>query len=357
MGHRALVVTGRRRTLAEHLAEELATAGIDHVVFSVTGEPTTETAREGVLCARETGCDLVIGVGGGSVLDAGKAIAVLLTNEGDPLDYLEVIGRGKRLTKPSMPCIAVPTTAGTGSEVTSNAVLLSPEHRTKASLRSPLMLPRLALVDPVLTHSMPREVTATTGLDALTQLIEAYVSIRANPLTDPICLEGIRRVGRSLELAWENGTSGSAREDMALASLMGGLALANAGLGAVHGFAGPIGGMFAAPHGSICTCLIPHVIAINSAALQKRFPESDGLRRYLEVSRILTGREDSAPDGAVVWVRRLCDTLCIPSLSSYGVRREHIPLLVEKAAVASSMKNNPVRLTPDEMRGILILAL
>ena len=219
------------------------------------------------------------------------------------------------------------------------------------------MLPRLALVDPLLTHSMPREVTATTGLDALTQLIESYVSIRANPLTDPLCLEGIRRVGRSLKRAWENGTDGSAREDMAMASLIGGMALANAGLGAAHGFAGPIGGMFAAPHGAICACLLPHVVAVNSAALQKRFPESQGLRRYQEVSRILTGNQNCAADDAIAWVAELCGALHISSLSSYGVRREHIPPIVEKAAVASSMRSNPVRLTPDEMQEILALAL
>jgi len=357
MGRRAFVVTGRRRMHVDRLRDQLANHGIELVTFQINGEPSTETARDGVRQAREASCDLIIGLGGGSALDAGKAIAALLTNEGDPYDYLEVIGKGKRLAKPSVPYIAIPTTAGTGSEVTNNAVLTSPEHHTKVSLRSPLMFPRLALVDPELTYSLPPETTASTGLDALTQLIEAYVSIRANPLTDAICREGIRRAARSLEHAWEDGNDAVAREDISVASLMGGLALANAGLGAAHGFAGPIGGMFSAPHGAICACLLPHVIAVNTAALKERLPAGESLRRYHEVSRILTGNESAGPDSAATWVKDLCKTLRIPSLASYGLSSGHIPLLIEKAAVASSMKNNPIQLTPDEMREILTRAL
>ena len=357
MGRRAFVVTGRRRTHSERLRDQLASHGITPLAFQITGEPSTETAREGVRQAREASCDLIIGLGGGSALDAGKAIAVLLTNEGDPYDYLEVIGKGKRLARRPVPYIAIPTTAGTGSEVTSNAVLTSSEHHTKVSLRSPLMLPRLALIDPELTYTLPRETTASTGLDALTQLIEAYVSIRANPLTDVICLEGIRRVARSLRHAWENANDAVAREDMSLASLMGGLALANAGLGAAHGFAGPIGGMFPAPHGAVCACLLPHVIAVNTTALQERLPAGESLCRYQEVSRILTGNESAGLGAAAAWVKDLCETLRIPSLASYGLNIEHIPSVIEKAAVASSMKNNPVELTLREMQEILTRAL
>ena len=242
MGRRTLVVTGRTPERAGPLFEILKEQGIDYVVFPVEGEPTTETVRKGTQLAREAGCDMVVGFGGGSALDAGKAVAALLTNGGDPLDYLEVVGRGRPLTRPSAPYVAVPTTAGTGSEVTRNAVLLSPEHRVKVSLRSHLMLPRLALVDPELTRTLPPEVTASTGMDALTQLIEPYVSNRANPMTDAICREGMRRAARSLLRAYEHGEDPEAREDMSLASLFGGMALANAKLGAVHGFAGPIGG-------------------------------------------------------------------------------------------------------------------
>src|SRR5205807_1153012 len=172
------------------------------------------------------------------------------------------------------------------------------EHHVKVSLRSPLMLPKVALVDPQLTYDLPAELTASTGLDALTQLIEPYVSCKANPLTDSICAEGIRRAARSLRPAFDNGTDKSAREDMALASLFGGLALANAGLGAVHGFAAPIGGMFPAPHGAVCAALLPQVMEVNLRALRQRAPQSEALARFVEIARILTGRaEADANDG------------------------------------------------------------
>jgi len=365
MGSRALVVTGRKPARATPLLDLLAAQGIEAITFSVAGEPTAEVTRLGTQRAREAGCDLVIGFGGGSALDTGKAVAALLTNGGDPLDYLEVIGQGQPLVRPSAPYIAIPTTAGTGAEVTRNAVLASPEHRVKVSLRSPLMLPRLALVDPQLTYSMPPEVTASTGLDALTQVMEPYVSNRANPLTDALCRDGMRRAARSLRRAYACGEQGrtkhgddaAAREDMALASLFGGLALANAKLGAVHGFAGPIGGVFPAPHGAVCASLLPHVMAVNVRALQERFPESEALRRYDEIARILTGNERATADDGVAWVQELCDALRIPSLASYGVTPDNFPVLIEKASVASSMKGNPIQLTPDEMREILTRAL
>jgi len=357
MGRRALVVTGRTTARAAPLLDALAAQGIDYVTFTVAGEPTTGVARLGAQRAREADCDLVIGFGGGSVLDAGKAIAALLTNGGDPLDYLEVIGRGRPLTRPSAPYVAIPTTAGTGAEVTRNAVLASPEHRVKVSLRSPLMLPRLALIDAELTHSLPPEVTASTGLDALTQVMEPYVSNRANPLTDALCREGLRRVARSLRRAYERGDDAAAREDMALASLFGGLALANAKLGAVHGFAGPLGGMFPAPHGAVCACLLPHVMAVNVQALRERLPGSEALRRYDEIARILTGRASATADDGVAWVQELCEALQVPSLASYGVTAEDLPVLLEKASAASSMQGNPIRLTAGEMQEILTRAL
>src|SRR5437867_2251260 len=232
LGHRALIVTGRSAGRASALNRLLGEHEIARWTLAIAGEPKIEDVEHGVQLARGEGCDLVIGFGGGSAIDAAKAVAALTTNGGEVLDYLEVIGRAKPLTNPPLPVIAVPTTAGTGAEVTRNAVLASPEHRVKVSLRSPLMLPKVALVDPELTYELPAELTASTGLDALTQLIEPYVSCKANPLTDAICIEGIRRVARSLRRAFDDGAR-SAREDMALASLFGGLALANAGLGAV----------------------------------------------------------------------------------------------------------------------------
>jgi alcohol dehydrogenase class IV len=357
MGSRSLVVTGRTVTRAKPLLDALTAQGIETVTFSVAGEPTTEVVRLGTQRAREANCDLVIGFGGGSALDTGKAIAALLTNGGDLDDYLEVIGRGQPLTQPSAPCLAIPTTAGTGAEVTRNAVLLSPEHRVKVSLRSPLMLPRLALIDPALTHSMPPEVTASTGLDALTQVMEPYVSNRANPLTDALCQEGMQRGARSLRRAYEHSDDAAAREDMALTSLFGGLALANAKLGAVHGFAGPIGGMFPGPHGAVCACLLPHVMAINVRALQERTPESQALHRYDEIARLLTGNKKATADDGVAWVGELCRALRIPSLAAYGMTEDDFPLLIEKTSVSSSMKGNPIQLTPDEMREILHRAL
>jgi alcohol dehydrogenase class IV len=281
----------------------------------------------------------------------------MLANTGELLDYLEVIGRGEALTRPSVPFIAIPTTAGTGSEVTRNAVLASPQHRVKVSLRSPLMLAKVAVVDPELTYDLPPAVTASTGLDALTQLIEPYVSSRANPMTDALCVDGIRRAARSLRTAVENGRDTAARMDMSVASLFGGLALANAGLGAVHGFAGPIGGQFPAPHGAVCATLLPHAMEANLRALRLRQPAADALRRYEEVARLLTGSPTATAEAGIDWVRKLVADLRIPGLGSYGLTREHTAELVAKASHASSMKANPVTLTPEEMAGILERAL
>ena len=365
LGKRALVVVGRtalqptedRPARAAVLLDILDAHGIGVVTFSVPGEPTTEVARDGVERARQAGCDLVIGLGGGSVLDTGKAVSALLTNGGVPLDYLEVIGRGQPLIQPAAPYIAIPTTAGTGTEVTHNAVLASPEHQVKVSLRSSLILPRVALVDPELTHSLPPELTASTGLDGLTQVVEPYLSIKANPLTDGLCREGIRRAARSLRRAYEHGDDAAAREDMSLASLIGGLALANAKLGAVHGFAGVLGGMFHAPHGAICGCLLPHTMAVNVRALQERSPGSEALRRCGEIAALVTGQASATARDGVAWVQDLCQALRLPSLASYGITPDDFPVAVAKAAVSSSMKGNPIELTRDEMTEILDRAL
>jgi alcohol dehydrogenase class IV len=357
MGNRALVMTGNSSGRAQPLLDDLAAQGIEVITFAVSGEPTTHVVSEGVQKARDAGCNVVVGIGGGSVIDAGKAIAALLTNGGEPLDYLEVIGKGQPLTRPPAPYIAIPTTAGTGSEVTRNAVLTSPEHQVKVSLRSLLMLPHVALVDPELTYSMPPALTASTGLDALTQVIEPYVSNKANPLTDAICREGIRRAARSLRRAFEHGDDAVAREDMAITSLFGGLALANAGLGAAHGFAGVLGGMFRAPHGAICGRLLPHVMAVNVQALQERGQGSEALRRFDKVAQIVIGSPKAAARDGVSWIQALCAALDVPSLSAYGVTEGDFPLLIEKASQASSMKGNPVKLTFEEMEEILKRAL
>ena len=312
-GNRALVVIGKSAAAVQRVElvlSALTEAGVDYDTFSVSGEPTLDTVRAG-----RKPCDLVIAFGGGSVLDTGKAIAALLTNPGDPLEYVEVIGQGRPLTHSPVPFIAIPTTAGTGSEVTRNAVLGSPEHKVKVSLRSPLMLPRIALVDPDVVHAAP-----ACRLDALTQLIEAYVSVKANPLTDAICREGMQR--------WRVGGN----ENWALAALFSGLALANAGLGAVHGFAGPLGGMYNAPHGALCAALLPAVLDVN---------ERRGVRRIREVRDLIGDIPSIVRD------------LRIPSLRTYGIGREDFPVIIAKAKRASSMHGNPVVLTDAELAEIL----
>lgn len=353
MGKRAFVVTGRTAERAAPLLERLDKHRIDHVTFNVTGEPTTTIATAAVQAARRAKCDLVISIGGGSVLDTGKVVAAMLTNSGKLQDYLEVLGAGRPLTLNAAPHIAIPTTSGTGAEVTRNAVLSVPEHKVKVSMRSPLMLPRLAVVDPVLTHSMPPYVTASTGLDALTQLLEVYVSGQANPLTDGICREGLRRAGRSLRRAYEDGDDHDAREDMAIASLFSGLGLANAKLGAVHGFAGPLGGMYSAPHGDICARLLPFVMEANVQALRQRNATSPALAKYDEAARLLTGKHTAQAPDAVTWVRELCLALKVPSLARFGLKQQDFETIAAKAKKSSSMKGNPVALTDDELLNII----
>jgi len=353
MGTRALVVTGSSPERAAPLFADLEGAGVAAWPCPTDGEPTIDCIRTATAQARDAGCDLVIAIGGGSAIDAGKAVAAMLANPGDPLDYLEVIGRGQPLAHPSVPFIAIPTTAGTGSEVTRNAVLASPERGVKASLRSAGMLPRLAVIDPALTYSLPRAITASTGLDALTQLIEPYVSVRANPMTDQFCVEGIRRAAVGLPRVCSDGADRDARREMAWASLLGGLALANAGLGAVHGFAAPVGGRWPAPHGAVCAAILPYAMDANVRALRARAPGSSALRRYDEIAGILTGNPNARAEVGVEWIAELCANLEIPSLSTYGVTPADVPSLVQQAAKASSMKGNPIVLTEDELCAVI----
>ena len=350
-GTRPLVVTGASMDRAAPLVSALSAE-----ILAVAGEPSVDLIREGARRVQDAACDVVISVGGGSVIDAGKAIAAIATNGGEPLDFLEVVGKGKAMVAPPLPFIAVPTTAGTGSEVTRNAVLGSTEHRVKASLRSPLMLPRIAVVDPELTYNLPPAVTASTGLDALTQLIEPYVSIRANPLADALCLEGIRRVAGTLRRAYHDGTDHDARRDMALASLFGGLALANAGLGVVHGFAAPLGGRWKAPHGALCAALLPHGTAANIAALRARAPLHPALERYATIARLLTRRNDACVEDGIQWMREICIELKVPALRAWGITEADLPGVVEEAARASSLKANPLPLTGDELLAVITAA-
>lgn len=353
MGRRAFVVVGRTNERAKPLLEQLTKQEIEFDIFNVPGEPTTELVIEALQHCRRIKFEVVIGIGGGSVLDTGKVIAALITNPGTLSDYLEIIGKGRQISQAPVPYIAIPTTSGTGAEVTRNAVLADVEQQVKVSMRSPLMLPNLAVVDPLLTHSMPPDITAGTGLDALTQLMEAYVSNKANPLTDGICREGLQRAAQSLWKAYKDGSDRTARENMSLASLFGGLALANAKLGAVHGFAGPLGGIFSAPHGFICGRLLPFVMEINVKSLRSRAPDSEPLARYDEVARIITGKDTAQAADGVEWVQNLCSQLKVPPLSTFGISQADIPVVVEKSKNASSMKGNPIRLTDEELTEIL----
>ncbi len=352
-GSRALVVCGSVER-AKPLFDLLSSAKIETSAFSVSGEPSILSVKAGTEQAKAFGAQMVISFGGGSAIDAGKAIAALATNPGEPLDYLEVIGKGQKLANPPLPYVAIPTTAGTGSEVTRNAVIASPEHKVKVSLRSPLMLPRVALVDPKLTYGLPKEITAYTGMDALTQCIEPFTSNAANFLADIIAQQGIGLAARALIDAYRSNDS-DARNSMALASLFGGLALANAKLGAVHGFAGVIGGMFDAPHGAICATLLPWVTEANLRALAAREPKNPAIQRYAFVGGLVDGKIESSH--LVDWLKEQVSLLSIPPLGTYGIKSEDFPAIVEKAAHSSSMKGNPIVLTNNELTEILEKAL
>ena len=355
LGSRVLVCTGANP--ARH-AGLLASLRLPAAVLEVAAEPTVELARAGVAAAREHGADIVAAIGGGSVIDAGKAVAMLLGNGGDPLDYLEVIGSGRAITRPAVPCIAVPTTAGTGAEVTANAVLASPEHRLKASLRSPLMIPRIALVDPQLTVSCPPPVTAASGLDALTQCLEPLVSPRASPLTDGLAGEGLRRAAAGLRAAYADGEDLTARADMATCALLGGMALANAKLGAVHGLAGVIGGIADVPHGIACATLLAPVIEANVRALQSQGQMvHPALDRYARAARLLTGEPAAAVQDGLAWIRQTLTLLAVPGLATFGLGPQHADEIAAKALTSSSMQGNPVALSHGDLKAILLRAL
>ena len=339
LGQRALVVTGRSPARTAALQESLRGAGLWLTVLPIEGEPTISVIADGLNQARNAGCDVVVAIGGGSAIDAGKALAALATNPGPVLDYLEVIGLARPLAQAPLPFVAVPTTAGTGAEVTENAVLSSPEHRLKVSLRDPRMLPRLAIVDPQLTRDLPPAVTARTGMDALTQLIEPFVSPKATPMTDALSRDGIARAARSLKRAFTDGQDPAAREDMALSSLLGGIALSNAKLGAVHG--------------AICARLLPLVCRANLTALSRRAPHSPSLERYCEVARLLTGNPGARPEDGLAWLQTLGDDLSIPSLSTLGLTPWQFDEIAAKARQTSSMKGNPIELTLEELLEIL----
>lgn len=361
----ALVVTGKSDRFSAPLVEALKTEGIESVVYHCPGgEPTTATAEAAIALASSNDCGSVIAIGGGTPVDTGKCVAAVLTNGGetpDLYDFLEVVGRAKPLTTRCAPFIAVPTTAGPGAEVTKNSVLEAGDR--KVSMRHQFMLPELVVIDPELTLSMPADVTAHTGLDALTQCVEPYVCNATNPLVDAISLAGITAGARSLRAACENPLDVVAREDMCLCSYYGGLSLANAKLGAVHGFSGTLGGLLHAPHGAICAALLPHCCTVNVAALKGWFGEKEPelaeryLARYETVARTVTGDPNATVEDGVAWIVNLVKDCGVPGLGEFGLKEDDFDEVVAKSKESSSMKGNPVPLSDEELKTMLRMAL
>ncbi|MGS4946513.1 iron-containing alcohol dehydrogenase [Meridianimarinicoccus sp. RP-17] len=346
-GTRVLLVHGAQAARSAWLRRDLETAGCSVTAFACPREPDVALVEAGVAAARNAGASVVVSLGGGAVIDLGKAVAALVPATRPMLDHLEVVGQGAPLDHPPLPFVAVPTTSGTGAEVTKNAVISVPDARRKVSLRDDRMLPVLAVVDPALTDGAPRAVTLASGLDAVTQVIEPYVCNRANRLTDALCRDAIP-LGLSALVRLMTGEDPRARDDMAWVSLCGGLALANAGLGAVHGLAGPVGGVSNAPHGAVCGVLLPHVVAANGAVAT-----GQAAARIAEVrgwiADTLGGVPDDAPDTLATWSA----AQGLPGLGAMGLDRVDLAGVAAAAAGSSSMKANPVPLGADMLEAVL----
>lgn len=353
LGRRVLVVAGRSADV-DRLLAGLRAAGLpDPTVHRHRGEPDVEAVRAAVAVARTAQPDAVVGWGGGSVLDLAKCVAVLAPGGTDVLDHLEVVGHGRPLPAGALPVVAVPTTSGTGAEVTANAPVRVPEHGVKASLRGPGLLPAVAVVDPVLTLGCPPDLTAAAGVDALTQCLEAFTTPQATPLTDPLAREGLVRAGRSLRRAVDQGDDLDARSDLAVAALLSGMALANARLGAVHGLAAALGGRLGAPHGQVCAAVLAATTAANVAALRRTDPDGPGLARYDAAAVALTGHPSATADDAVAWLADLVADLRVPGVGGLGLARDDVPAVVADALSASSTRGNPVTLTPADLTTVL----
>ena len=353
LGKRPLLVQGSGSAAGEGRRQRLEELVSPAASERCGNEPTVKDVDRVVAAAREAKCDVVVASGGGSVLDCGKAAAAMLTNPGSLEEYLEGVGTGRAVEVTPSPIVAIPTTAGTGSEVTKNAVISGPGY--KKSLRSPMMIPRVALVDPQLSRTMPPEVTASCGMDALIQLMEAYLSSSASPITDGLALQGVELAGWSLPRAFDDGEDMEAREAMSLASLMGGICLANAGLGAVHGFASPLGAFFPVPHGVACAALLPQVMEANLRAARGTDREQRMWARFARLMQTLTGQRNDVETGLVI-LGDLQRKLQIPRLAELGITTDDFPRIVAGAR-GSSMQYNPVELTDEQLTGILEAAL
>ena len=351
MGERVLLVHGRDPSRGAWLAEGLAARGCAVTGFAVPQEPDMALVEAGTGIARAARAQVVVALGGGAAIDAGKAIAALVPAARPMLDHLEVVGRGLPLDQPPLPFVALPTTAGTGAEVTRNAVIGVPEHARKVSLRDARMLPRLAVVDPALTDHCPRAVTLASGLDAITQVIEPYCCTRANPLADALCRDAIPRGLAAIRRLME-GEDARARDEMAWVSLCGGLALANAGLGAVHGLAGPLGGLTGAAHGAICGALLPHVLVANRRAVS-----DPALAARLDRVAGWIGAAFGLPDAdmgqAAALLAGWSRDAGLPGLAALGIGAQAQAAAAEAAASSSSMKANPAPLSPADLRDLM----
>ncbi|MFO1428832.1 MAG: iron-containing alcohol dehydrogenase [Candidatus Competibacteraceae bacterium] len=361
-GKRTLLVTGTRSFQSsphwEPLLAALQEQGIDWATMTVTDEPSPLLVDETVQRLQGDTVDVVVGIGGGSVLDAAKAVAGLLPSGDSVMDYLEGVGAQKSYQGPAVPCIAVPTTAGTGSEATKNSVLsLRGEHGFKKSFRHERLVPEYAVVDPDLLATCPKPQIAANAMDALTQLLESYVSSNANPVTDALAEKGMEMVSKGLFAWYENGSDAAAGRDcLAFAALASGICLAQAGLGAVHGLASPLGAFFPIPHGVVCGTLVAAATEVNITALRERAPAGPALEKYAKAGAILNARPYSDPDEACDalvatlrdWIRRLE----LPPLSHYGIQTGDFPRIVVHCR-GGSMKTNPLVLTDEEVTVIL----
>jgi alcohol dehydrogenase class IV len=346
----AFLVHGRDAARADWLIRDLETAGVAVTHFACPKEPDLPLLEAALAAARSYGAGVVLGLGGGAAIDLAKAVAGLAPGQGAVLDHLEGVGRALPLTAPPLPFIALPTTAGTGSEVTKNAVIDVPEHRRKVSLRDDRMMARVAIVDPALTDGCPRDVTLASGLDALTQVIEPYLCARPNPATDALARAAIPQGAAALVRLMEAEDPG-ARDSMAWVSLAGGIALANAGLGAVHALAGVIGGMTGAAHGAICGALLPIVLQANARALTPGHPVA---ARFEEVERLLSASFGPGQGSAALraWSRKAG----LPGLDALGLRRDSHAAVAEASVTASSMRANPVALRVEDLCAVLAAA-
>ena len=331
---------------ADWLAQALAEQGCDVTRFVVNGEPDIAMIEAATQSAN--GAQVVVSLGGGAVIDAGKAVAAMVPATRPLMDHLEVIGKSLPLDHPPLPFVAMPTTAGTGAEVTRNAVIGSAAHQRKVSLRDKRMLPALAIIDPALTDNTPKNITLASGLDAITQVIEPYICTRANRLTDALCRDAIPQGLRALRVLMQ-GEEPQARDDMAWVSLCGGLALANAGLGVVHGLAGPLGGLIAAPHGAICGTLLPHGLAMNAA-------RAADASRIHEVIQWIAAAFDTTPDKALCTLAQWSRQHGLRSLSEMGFTAQHLHQAAEAAATSSSMQANPARLATADLAILMATA-